>query len=256
METDKGTNGEEASQLQKLTAKEERFCMEYLVDLNASRAARSAGYSEKTARQIGYENLTKPYIRSFIDARLKEKTMRADEVLKMTSDIAKSSLNEFFTISKKEYTPRVIKTLGQLIKELETEITLNAEYAEEAELNDDETEAHQAEQKWRRRQVLKYKIELRHNPSASRIVNGEPEMIEAAELDLVKLVKAKESGRIKSLSYTPSGIPKIDMYSADAALVSLARMHGLYIDKTEVTGKDGEPLPKQVIVIGGKEIEF
>lgn len=45
-----------------LTAKQERFVEEYLIDLNATQAAIRAGYSEKTARQVGAENLTKPVI--------------------------------------------------------------------------------------------------------------------------------------------------------------------------------------------------
>ena len=43
----------------KLTAKQQRFCDEYLIDLNATQAAIRAGYSKKTARKIGQENLTK-----------------------------------------------------------------------------------------------------------------------------------------------------------------------------------------------------
>ena len=47
---------------QKLTPKEQRFCDEYIVDLNATQAAIRAGYSRHTARSIGSENLTKPAI--------------------------------------------------------------------------------------------------------------------------------------------------------------------------------------------------
>jgi len=45
-----------------LTDKQRRFVEEYLVDLNATQAAIRAGYSEKTARSIGAENLAKPDI--------------------------------------------------------------------------------------------------------------------------------------------------------------------------------------------------
>ena len=41
-----------------LTLKQQRFVEEYLVDLNATQAAIRAGYSEKTAKSIGQENLT------------------------------------------------------------------------------------------------------------------------------------------------------------------------------------------------------
>lgn len=37
----------------KLTPKQERFCEEYLIDLNATQAAIRAGYSANTAREQG-----------------------------------------------------------------------------------------------------------------------------------------------------------------------------------------------------------
>jgi len=50
-----------------LTNKQKIFCEEYILDWNASRAARAAGYSEKTAKDIGCENLTKPNIQAYIE---------------------------------------------------------------------------------------------------------------------------------------------------------------------------------------------
>ncbi len=70
----------------KMTAKQMRFCDEYLIDLNATQAAIRAGYSKKTARKIGQENLTKRDIRQYIDARMAEKESELiadqDEVLR------------------------------------------------------------------------------------------------------------------------------------------------------------------------------
>ena len=65
----------------KLTAKQQRFCDEYLIDLNATQAAIRSGYSKKTANRIGTENLSKPVIKEYIDARMaeKEKTLIADQ---------------------------------------------------------------------------------------------------------------------------------------------------------------------------------
>ena len=51
----------------KLTEKERIFCHQYIIDWNKSRAAREAGYSENTCAEIGYENLTKPHIKQYID---------------------------------------------------------------------------------------------------------------------------------------------------------------------------------------------
>ncbi len=60
-----------------MSAKQQRFVEEYLVDHNATQAAIRAGYSEKTAYSIGHENLKKPEIAAAIaagEARLRRKT--------------------------------------------------------------------------------------------------------------------------------------------------------------------------------------
>lgn len=75
----------------KMTAKQMRFCDEYLIDLNATQAAIRAGYSKKTARKIGQENLTKRDIRQYIDARMAEKESELiadqDEVLSYLTSV-------------------------------------------------------------------------------------------------------------------------------------------------------------------------
>ncbi|MFG0381089.1 terminase small subunit [Pseudomonas sp. zbq_18] len=69
-----------------LTPLQARFVDEYLTDLNATQAAIRAGYSEKTAAEIGYENLRKPQIVAAIAearARQQERTeITADRVLR------------------------------------------------------------------------------------------------------------------------------------------------------------------------------
>jgi phage terminase small subunit len=218
-----------------LTAKEKRFCEEYMIDLNGTQAAIRAGYSSKSAKVIASQNLTKLNLRQFIGEKLNEISLKADEVTKMLSDIAKSSLNDFFTIRQIEHTPRILKPLTDLIRELEAEINFENDFAAAAELSEKELKTHQRDQKYRKRLLLKYRLELKRNPSFSRIVDGPTIFIDHAELDMVKLVKAKESGRIKSISYTPAG-PKVEMYAADAALIALARMHGLFIDNVRHSG--------------------
>ena len=52
------------------------FVQEYLVDLNATAAAKRAGYSPKTAYSIGQENLKKPEIQSAIQQAKKARRER------------------------------------------------------------------------------------------------------------------------------------------------------------------------------------
>lgn len=69
----------------KLTKKQEMFVEEYIIDLNATQAAIRAGYSKKTAGQIGEQNLKKLEIQQAINERLAEKKekliMKQDEIL-------------------------------------------------------------------------------------------------------------------------------------------------------------------------------
>jgi phage terminase small subunit len=60
----------------KLTAKQEAFCEEYMVDMNASQAAIRAGYSDNCSGEIGYENLNKPQIADRIAELQAERTSR------------------------------------------------------------------------------------------------------------------------------------------------------------------------------------
>jgi phage terminase small subunit len=75
-----------------LTAKQKRFVAEYMLDLNATQAAIRAGYSPKTARVVGSENLTKPDIERAIaeaqGAREKRLDISADHVLEELARIA------------------------------------------------------------------------------------------------------------------------------------------------------------------------
>lgn len=50
----------------KLTLKQKKFCDYYMSSGNATESAIKAGYSKKTAKQIGMENLTKPYLQEYI----------------------------------------------------------------------------------------------------------------------------------------------------------------------------------------------
>ena len=75
-----------------MTTKQQLFVDEYLVDLNATQAAIRAGYSEKTARSVGGENLTKPDIAAAIakaiEARSERTEVTQDRVLEELAVLA------------------------------------------------------------------------------------------------------------------------------------------------------------------------
>lgn len=84
-----------------LTPKQQRFVDEYLIDNNATQAAKRAGYSEKTAHVIGGENLKKPAIAAAISEALEAQQERtqitADRVLKELARIATSDVRKLLT---------------------------------------------------------------------------------------------------------------------------------------------------------------
>lgn len=87
----------------KLTAKQKRFCDEYLIDMNITQAAIRAGYSKKTAYAIGQENLKKPTLKEYIEKRMAEKEAElvADqaEVMKyLTSVLRGQSQSEIVVV--------------------------------------------------------------------------------------------------------------------------------------------------------------
>lgn len=70
----------------KLTAKQKRFCDEYLISLNATQAAIKAGYTSKYANTNASKLLQNTTVKEYISARMAEKDAELiatqDEVLK------------------------------------------------------------------------------------------------------------------------------------------------------------------------------
>lgn len=84
--------------VKKLTPKQSLFCIEYMIDLNATQAAIRAGYSIRTAHSIGAENLTKPLVMQELARLLTEKVKRsnksADDVIKELECVGFSRLGD------------------------------------------------------------------------------------------------------------------------------------------------------------------
>ena len=83
-----------------LTQKQEWFCREYIIDLNATQAAKRAGYSEASAGSIGGEILQKPEIQNRINELQAERSKRvnitADEILRDLMGLKNSNVTRLF----------------------------------------------------------------------------------------------------------------------------------------------------------------
>ena len=107
----------------KLTPKQEKFCQEYIIDFNATRAAIEAGYSKKTANVIGNENLIKPYIATRLQELMKEREERTeitqDMVVKELANIAFFDIGNVFdgyTLKEIDQLPDTVRKAISSIK--------------------------------------------------------------------------------------------------------------------------------------------
>ncbi len=86
--------------MDKLTPKQKAFADNYIELGNATEAARRAGYSEKTARQIGTENLSKPSILEYIQDRTtpteQKRIASGDEVLQFFTRVMNGEEKDAF----------------------------------------------------------------------------------------------------------------------------------------------------------------
>lgn len=219
---------------EKLTLKQRRFIEEYMIDFNGTRAAIAAGYSKSSAYSTSWETLRKPEVKEEIERRLAELQLTPDATGKMIADIARGNVNNYMITRHVEHIPKVKKGLDQLIREIEEEMSFESEYAASADLTEEEMADHISYINRLEKKKLRYRLELKRNPKAFRIVDGTPELIETAELDLAALARDKENGKIKSYRVTKDGV-QVELYPADAALRDIARMHGMFKDKLDVS---------------------
>ena len=82
-----------------LTAKQQRFCDEYLVDLNATQAAIRAGYAEKRASEQAYQLLQKTTVQEYIQKRQQDRIARTE----ITQDFVLAELMAIASVNATDY---------------------------------------------------------------------------------------------------------------------------------------------------------
>jgi len=118
--------------LSKLTIKQKKFADEYIISGNATEAAIKAGYSKKTARMTGSENLTKPYISEYIKERVREledeKIADMKEVREFWTNILRSGVEE--TKDRLKASEFIAKTQGAFIDRVQStnDVTVTKQY--------------------------------------------------------------------------------------------------------------------------------
>ena len=97
----------------KLSVRQEKFVEHYALCGNAAEAARLAGYSARTARVIGPENLTKPAVKAALAARQEA----LQEELQITKDDVLTGILNAIQLAKEQQNPAaMISGLAQIAK--------------------------------------------------------------------------------------------------------------------------------------------
>lgn len=106
----------------RLTEKQKRFCDEYLIDLNATRAYKAAGYSVRSDNAAGVEGhklLRNPKIDSYLKQKMKEREKRTeitqDKVLEELAKIGFANAADYAKVVEKEYIEKVTDDDGNVI---------------------------------------------------------------------------------------------------------------------------------------------
>jgi len=166
-----------------LTPKQTRFVAEYLIDLNATQAAIRAGYSAKTAGQMGDENLKKPQIQAELQKSMQERSARTE----ITQD-------------------RVLKELAKIGF---ADIRKAVKWGESmAVMNED---------------------------SGEMVIAHGLAMLSSVDID------DDTAAAISEVSESKQGL-KVKFHDKRAALVDIGKHLGMFIDKAEITGKNGGPV--------------
>lgn len=92
-----------------MTPKQHKFCDEYIKTGNATQSAINAGYSKKTAKQIGQQNLTKLDLKTYINWRM-------ETIADNTIATAEETLGILTKIVRGEHTEQVTTAEGEIIE--------------------------------------------------------------------------------------------------------------------------------------------
>ena len=226
----------------RLNPQRRTFVASYLERPNATRAAKAAGYSEKTARSQGQRLLTSADIRTALRLGWAEAGMGPEEVRARTEEVARSTLEDFFSFDVQQHRPYTYRPVAELLTELFAEIDLEERFAERAGLSGKELKAHAAAQLQRRRNATRMELEMEADPHATRWAPGPPVLREVPRLDLAK---ARDLGVLhlaKKLKPTPNGLA-LELQDSEQARQLIGRLHGLWA-KDDGRPDSGDGLPE------------
>lgn len=200
--------------LAELKPKQRTFVQEYLHDLHGQNAAIRAGYSKATARSQASRLLTNVNIRAAVNLGMQLVAMPAPEVIARLSDEARADMADFLRVDEEEITV--------------TWSLLSVPTTEDGEPD-----------------MLAATLRLagqEHVQPTDRVLRTETITRSVARLDLMEAGRRGKLGLIKEYTLDDKGNVKIKLHDAHAARVELAKIHGLLVERQEISGPNGGPI--------------
>jgi hypothetical protein len=241
--------------LKNLEPRQRKFVEAYCRLFNATQAALSAGYSKKTARIIGAQNLSKLNIKTAIAAIFATSSMEPDEIAARWTALARAGLDDFYTKQEYEEETFLDEPLAGRIAKTEQADAYDYEYTERAAvilgLDGDQLAEYWDLYKRRKRDrqlaILSDQMELERDPKATyKVAGGPPVKKYRMVLDLVKAADLGLLDMVKTIAPTEFGL-KVELRSPDAALDNLAKWRGMLTTKVDITS-GGEKLPASPVL--------
>lgn len=196
--------------MQELPAKHQKLVREFLVDLHQHNAAIRAGYTPEYANTI-LRNLK---VSRAVQVGMALQTMPPSEVLARLTAQSRGDMSDFLRTDEEDVTL--------------TWSLLSIPQTEDGALDIGGT-------------MLSLAMQDNVQPT-DRVLHTATVKRAASRLDLIEAGKRGKIGLIKKYTIDDKGKVSIELYDAQAALQLLGRHHKLFVDRTELTGKDGEPI--------------
>lgn len=227
-----------------LEPRQRRFVQAYVREPNATKAALAAGYSEKTARSIGSENLTKPDIAAAVEAGF-EQVMGKHEVRARTAEVASATFEDFLTIERVKYSEPVLMDAEDAADLIDEKV---------ADLSEELDSATEERAEWIAGEIKRMRrLQRRCTRAIDRAQRseqgGDPEVMVdvewksrvVARLDLEKAKLAGKLHLIKKMKETKFGL-EIELHDAAAARELLGKHYRLWGDRLALENPDGTPI--------------
>lgn len=230
-------NVEIAEKFKKPSLQEQLFIEAILEGKNKTQSAIAAKYSPKSAHNQGKNIYKRPHIRHAIDTYLAENAYSREQIVQKIADMADFNMTEYFKPVTYYISRKVKRPLRLMITDLEAKIDLEDEFMLMVQLDEEERDYTLKQIKSWERQIARYRLELKRNASAFRIVQGPEEEEIRMELDLNMLVADKKKGLIKEIKYTEHGV-QVKGPDPQVARQELGKITGAY----EIDNKQKAPV--------------